>query len=562
MSCEREWWKEATVYQIYPQSFNDTDGDGIGDLPGIIEKLDYLDDLCIDVVWLNPVYASPMVDNGYDISDYRAIHPDFGTMADWERLRDGLHERGIRLIMDLVVNHTSNEHEWFQKSRRREGGYDDYYIWCESDGPGPPNNWESLFGGSAWSFDEQRGAYYLHLFDEKQPDLNWRNPAVREDIYEMMRWWLEKEIDGFRMDVINLISKPKGLPDGDPDASIPGSEHFLTGPKAHEYVREMYDRVLSQYDAMTVGETLDISIENAQQFVSESGSGLDMVFSFDHVTIDEGEAGPWDIADWSLRDLKEVTAKWQEAMSERDNWHSLYLNNHDQPRAVSRFGDDGEFRVESAKMLATFLHTRQGTPFVYQGEEIGMTNCEFESIEEFRDEATIQKLSVAEQAGRIDDYQQIREQVTYWSRDNARTPMQWTSGDNAGFTDGEPWIKVNPNHTEINVERERDDPRSVWQYYRDLIRLRKRDPLLMHGDFELLLADDPDIFAYRRTRLEEERQLLVVLNFYDRRPPFSLPPHVEYDDIELLLTNYDPSRDPGPDKFDLQPYEARVYQLE
>ena len=563
MTVDRRWWKEATVYEIYPKSFNDSDGDGVGDLRGIVERLDYLDDLGVDVVWLTPVYESPMVDNGYDIRDYRSINPTFGSMEDWEALRDGLHEREIRLIMDLVVNHTSDEHEWFRRSRRREDGYEDYYIWREGSRDEPPNNWESLFGGPAWSYDDERGEWYLHLFDEHQPDLDWRNSDVREDVYEMMEWWLEKGIDGFRMDVINLISKAEGLPDGAPDRTPRGAEHFVTGPKAHEYVREMYDRVLAGRDVMTVGETLDVTTEDAKEFVGEEGSGLDMVFSFAHMSLDEGDHGPWDIAEWTLDNLRDVTNDWQEAMGSGDDWNSLYLNNHDQPRAVSRFGDDESYREESAKMLATYLFTLKGTPFVYQGEELGMTNYPFESVDEFRDEATIQKIAVAREAGRIDEFQQIRDAVGYWSRDNARTPMQWTDGKNAGFTEGDPWIKVNPNHREVNAERERADPDSVWHYYRDLVDLRKRYPALVYGEYDPILEDDSDVFAYLRTFEEEDERFLVVLNFFDERPSFALPDRVSYDDAELVLANYDRSNDgdSGPDEFELRPYEARLYRL-
>ena len=561
-TSKREWWKEAVVYQIYPRSFNDSDGDGVGDLRGIVEKIDYLDDLGVDVVWLTPVYDSPQVDNGYDIRDYRSIDDAYGTMSDWEALRDGLHDRGIRLIMDLVVNHTSDEHEWFQRSRRGEGKYRDYYYWRDGSPEEPPNNWESFFGGSAWCYDEEREAWYLHLFDEKQPDLNWRNPDVREDVYEMMRWWLEKGIDGFRMDVINLISKPEGLPDGDEEGGVTGTEHFVTGPRAHEYVDEMNERVLSDYDLMTVGETLDVTVEDARQFVGENGSGLDMVFSFEHVSIDEGDEGPWDVAEWDLHDLKEVTTHWQEGLSGDDDWNSLYLSNHDQPRQVSRFGDDGEYRRESAKLLATYLHTLQGTPFVYQGEELGMTNTPFESVDEYRDEATIQKIRAAKETGRIAGYDQIKDAVMFWSRDNARTPMQWSDDEHAGFTEGGPWIKVNPNYESINVEAERGDEDSVLSYYRRLIDLRETHPVLVYGEYELLLEDDPDVFAYRRTLEDAPEELLVVLNFFDREPSFTLPANVRYDEAQLLLGNYGSPRDADPDSFDLRPYEARVYLLE
>jgi oligo-1,6-glucosidase len=552
MTGERSWQREAVVYQIYPQSFNDTDGDGIGDVPGIVEKLDYLDDLGVDTVWLNPVYESPWADNGYDISDYRSIHEEYGTMDDWETLRDGLHDRDIRLIMDLVVNHTSDEHEWFQQSRYGVEPYDDYYVWRRGDPDERPNSWDSLIGGKAWSYDEQRGAWYLHLFDSKQPDLNWRNPRVREDVYEMMTWWLEQGIDGFRMDVINLLSKVEGLPDGDPDASLTGSEHFVSGPRIHEYVRELVDETVGNYDVFTVGETLNVTVEEASAFVED---GLDMVFPFDHMYIDEGEAGPWDIAEWDLADLKAVTTKWQEGLAET-GWNSLYLNNHDEPRMVSRFGDDETYRCESAKLLATFAHTLQGTPYVYQGEEIGMTNVPFESLDEFRDVATVQRVELAVQSGQIDDVEEILADVNYWSRDNARTPMQWSDEPEAGFTDGEPWIKVNPNYTDINVECAREDEDSVLNYYRELISLREEYPVLVYGAYELILGDHPEIYAYHRT-LDDER-LLVVLNFFDGEPRFEHPGEITAEEWSLLLGNYAVD-DADPSAFACRPYEARVY---
>ncbi|WP_256392055.1 alpha-glucosidase, partial [Natronoarchaeum rubrum] len=372
---DREWWKEAVVYQVYPRSFNDSDGDGNGDIPGIVEKVDYLDELGVDVVWLNPVYESPLADNGYDIADYQSIHPEFGTMDDWERLLEELHDRDMRLIMDLVVNHTSDEHEWFERSRTGNERYADYYHWKEGepDDDVQPNNWNSFFGGSAWSYDDERGEYYLHLFDEKQPDLNWRNAAVREDVYEMMNWWLDRGIDGFRMDVINLISKTEGLPDGDPGDEVTGAGHFVDGPRLDEYVTELYERTLEGRDVMTVGEMIGgISADEAAEYVGEDG--LSMIIHFEHVHVDVGPGGKWDVVDLDLAELKTVVTDWQETLAE-EGWNCLYLSNHDQPRAVSRFGDDGEYRRESAKMLATFLFTLQGTPFVFQGQEIGMTNA-------------------------------------------------------------------------------------------------------------------------------------------------------------------------------------------
>jgi oligo-1,6-glucosidase len=576
MTEEREWWKEGVVYQIYPRSFNDSDGDarqtgglssqperrslsgdGVGDIPGIVEKLDYLDYLDVDAVWLNPVYDSPLADQGYDVRDHRAILPEYGTFEDWRRLRDGLHDRGIRLIMDLVVNHTSDEHDWFQRSRREEDPYTDYYVWRDGDPDEPPNNWESLFEGPAWTYDDERGAWYLHLFDPKQPDLNWRNPAVREDVYDLMRWWLDRGVDGFRMDVINLLAKRDGLPDGTDDtAPALGWEHFVSAPPIHEYVQEMHEKVLRHYDVMTVGEALDVSIEDARRFVVEDG--LDMVFTFEHMYLDEID-GRFTVGDWDLADLEAVTKKWQTGLSE--GWNSLYLGNHDQPRIVSRFGDDGEYRRESAKLLATYLFTLEGTPFVYQGDELGMTNPQFDSVKEYRDVETTRAVELALEAGDVEQFENVREAVNYWTRDNARTPMQWSDAPNAGFTDGDPWIEVNEDYPEVNVERQRRDPDSVLAYYRRLVALRHEHPVLTFGDYAPILEEHDEVMAYLRSLDGHPHRALVLLNFLDGRPHVELPPGVEYDHADLLCANYDVA-DPDPRELDLRPYEARVYRLE
>nr|WP_135851169.1 alpha-glucosidase [Halorussus salinus] len=560
----REWWKEAVVYQIYPRSFFDSDGDGVGDLRGVEAKLDYLDALGVDVVWLNPVYDSPNADNGYDIRDYRDIMDEFGTMDDFDRVLEGLHDRDIRLIMDLVVNHTSDEHEWFRQSREsRDSEFRDFYIWRDGrgDGPGgkgrPPNNWESAFGGSAWSYDDETEQYYLHLFDEKQPDLNWENPEVRERVYEMMRWWLDKGIDGFRMDVIDLVSKAEGLPDGDPDSGWTGAEHFMTGPRAHEFISEMYDEVLSGRDVMTVGEMPGATVEQAQQYLGPDGDGLNMVFHFEHVTLDYGESGDrWTVGEFPLPEFKQVLTKWQNGL-QGEGWNSAYLGNHDWPRIVSRFGDDGLYRIESAKMLATMLFTLRGTPYVYQGDEIGMTNFPFERESQVQDVSAQNFVNRKKQEGWPMD--EILEVVSYRSRDNARTPIQWSDEENAGFTEGEPWIPVNPNHDAVNVADATARADSIWNYYRELIEYRKSTPVAVYGDYELLLPDDPDIYAYLRT-LGDER-LLAVLNFGDGTPTFSLPRSVQYDDAECVLHNYAVDAE-GPRSFELRPYEARVYELE
>ena len=545
------WWKEAVVYQIYPRSFSDSDGDGIGDLPGLAERLDYVADLGIDVVWLNPVYASPNTDNGYDISDYRAVMGEFGTMADWETVLDGLHDRGIRLVMDLVVNHTSDEHEWFQRSRDPDSDYHDWYHWVEGDPGELPSDWESFFGGSAWSYDDEVGKWYLHLFDEKQPDLDWRTPAVRGAVCEMVEWWLEKGVDGFRMDVINLLSKPEGYPDGERgDVVVRGADQFVNGPRLEEYLDELFE-VVGRYDAMTVGEMVDMDIEQAVEFVGPDGAGMSMAFSFDHLRLDHGPAGRWDGREWTLTEFREVIGEWQSGLHGR-GWNSVFLGNHDQPRAVSRFGDDGEYREESATLLATLLFTLEGTPYVFQGDEIGMTNYPWDSMEEIRDVDTLRNVEVARESGRLED-REVMELVQRRSRDNARTPMQWNDTENAGFTSGDPWIPVNPNHEEVNVARARADPDSAWHYYRDLIDLRSQHDVLVYGEYADLGADHDRVWAYERT-LGEERAV-VVLSFADE--------HIELDPgavdsrcgASYRLGNYPSTGDPST----LRPYEARVY---
>jgi oligo-1,6-glucosidase len=538
----------------------DSNGDGIGDLRGIISKVDYLRELGVDVVWLSPVYKSPNCDNGYDISDYRDIMDEFGTMQDWEELLDALHQRGMKLVMDLVVNHTSDEHPWFVESRSsKDSPYRDYYIWRPGKDGREPNNWESLFSGSAWEYDEQTGEYYLHLFSKKQPDLNWENPAVREEVYDLMTFWLDKGIDGFRMDVINFISKDPALPDApNPNGRryAPGDRYFINGPRIHEYLHEMYERVLSRYDVMTVGEMPGVTPEEAVLYTGADRGELNMVFQFDHMGLDSGPGGKWDLKPWSLADLKQTMSRWQWALADV-GWNSLYLNNHDQPRMVSRFGNDGEYRVESAKMLATFLHMMQGTPYVYQGEEIGMTNVRFESIEDYRDVETLNMYREALAEGK--DPAQVMKAIWAKGRDNARTPMQWNDSPNAGFTTGQPWIKVNPNYKEINVEAALRDPNSVFYYYQKLIRLRKANPIIVYGRYNLILEDHPEIYAYTRT-LDDE-MLLVILNFFAGTPVFELPADIAYTSHELLISNYEVDADEDIRKIRLRPYEARVYRL-
>jgi oligo-1,6-glucosidase len=559
----KAWWKESVVYQIYPRSFYDSNGDGIGDLRGIIQKLDYLKELGVNVVWLSPVYKSPNDDNGYDISDYQDIMTEFGTLADWDEMLAEMHKRGIKLVMDLVVNHSSNEHPWFQEARKsKDNPYRDYYIWRPAKNGAEPNNWASFFGGSAWQYDELAGEYYLHLFTKKQPDLNWENPKVREEVYKMMDWWLQKGIDGFRMDVINMISKVPGLPDApvtSNDRYQWGGRYFINGPRMMEFLTEMKQRVLSNYDILTVGETALVNTRDAIMIANEETGALKMVFQFEHMGLDSasGEDSRRSISQWKLSDLKDVMTRWQKDL-ENNAWNSNYLSNHDQPRAVSRFGNDRQYRAESAKLLATFNHLLQGTPYIYQGEEIGMTNVAFDSIDDYRDveSLNIYKEVVLEKGG---DPQETLNILHAKSRDNARTPMQWNATEQAGFTNGTPWIKVNPIYTEINIEQALADPDSIFHYYQKLIQLRKENPVFVYGRYDLLLDPDEKIYAFTRT-LDDDR-LLVILNFSTESPVFRLPEDLPYTSAELLIGNYkvDPAKNIR--QIALQPYEARVYRL-
>ena len=556
----KTWWKESVVYQIYPRSFKDSNGDGLGDLRGIIEKLDYLKELGIDVVWLCPVYKSPNDDNGYDISDYRDILDEFGTLADWEELLAQMHQRGIRLVMDLVVNHTSDEHPWFIEScKSKDNPYRDYYIWRPGQNGREPNNWGAVFGGPAWQYDAATDEYYLHLFSPRQPDLNWENPIVRANVFELMTWWLDKGIDGFRMDVINMISKPQGLPDAAPQSNGDyhhGSDSCVNGPRLLEFLGEMKAKVLSRYDILTVGETPAVSPDQVSALTNEATGVLSMVFQFEHIDLDS-VGDKWHLKPQSLVEFKQVITRWQKGLEDR-GWNSIYLGNHDQPRLVSRFGDDQRYRVESAKMLATFMHLLQGTPYIYQGDEIGMTNVQFDSIDDYRDVETLNMFrEFTTDKGLTSD--EVLNLIHAKGRDNARTPMQWTASANAGFTTGTPWIKVNPNYTHINVEQARADQNSIFHYYRRLIDLRRANPIITYGTYDLILDDDPEIYAFTRT-LENDR-LLVILNFSANTPCFAWPASIPSSDRNLLISNYpvDPSDDIH--EVTLRPFEARVYRL-
>ena len=551
---DKKWWKEAVVYQIYPRSFMDSNGDGIGDLNGITSRLDYLKDLGVDVIWLSPVYQSPNDDNGYDISDYRAIMQEFGTMEDFDRMLSEMHKRGIRLVMDLVVNHTSDEHKWFVESRKsKDNPYRDYYIWRDAKEGKEPNNWGSCFSGSAWKYDPQTEMYYLHLFSKKQPDLNWENEKVRQEVYDMMTFWCEKGIDGFRMDVISMISKDQAFPDGKMNNSLYGDfgPYCVHGPRIHEFLQEMNREVLSRYDIMTVGETSGVTIEEAQKYAGEAGKELNMVFQFEHVDNGSGDYGKWTTEKYDFKEFKRIMIKWQEELQGKA-WNSLFLGNHDQPRSVSRFGNDNPaYRETSAKMLATCLHMMQGTPYVYQGEELGMTNVYFDKLEDYRDIESINFFTELTESGLMTP-EYMMKCLMLRSRDNARTPMQWDDSEQAGFTDGESWIKVNPNYKEINAAQQLKDPNSIFHYYQKLISLRKEKDIIVYGEFEPLYRDDEQIFAYTR-KLDQEK-LLTVCNFSDKNAEMEIPE--EFKGAECLITNLDRTVFEG--KIVLKPYEAFV----
>jgi oligo-1,6-glucosidase len=567
---EHQWWKSAVVYQVWPRSFADSDGDGVGDLAGLISRLDYLATLGVDVVWLSPVYPSPQDDMGYDISDYQDIDPLFGTLEQFDALLAGLHERGMKLIIDVVVNHTSDEHPWFVESRSsRDDPKRDWYWWrpprpgATAGEPGAePNNWRSFFHEPAWEHDAPTGEYYLHLFSRKQPDLNWENPQVRQAIHAMLRWWLDRGVDGFRMDVINMISKDPALPDGwVPPGEVLGHgfPHFLYGPRIHTYLQEMHTAVFGdrEDDYLVVGEMPGVTVEQARLYTDPTRGEVDMVFTFEHVGLDYGEHGKYDVRPFDLRDLKASFGRWQAGLTEV-GWNSLYWNNHDQPRAVSRFGDDGEHRVRSAKALATLLHLHRGTPFVYQGEELGMTNYPFSSIDEVVD---IEGVNFAREAlGAGQSQQSVLAALRAHSRDNARTPMQWDAGPNAGFTTGTPWLPVNPNHVEVNAAAALADPESVFHHYRRLIEMRRSEPVVAEGSFHLLLPDDPQVYAFIR-RLGAT-QLLVLVNVSGQPAWADVPDGVSWARAETVLGGPDPALPPVPvDEqrgIGLQPWEQRV----
>ena len=540
---EKKWWQTSVVYQIYPRSFQDSNGDGIGDLRGIINRLDYLQKLGIDVIWLSPVYKSPNDDNGYDISDYEDIMDEFGTMADMDELIATANEKGIKIVMDLVVNHTSDEHKWFIEAKKgKDNPYQDYYIWRDPVNGEAPNELKSTFSGSAWEFDEDSGQYFLHLFSKRQPDLNWENEKVREEVWNMMNYWLEKGIGGFRMDVIDLVGKQ-------PDLGITGN-----GPKLHDYLQEMNEKSFGNYDVLTVGETWGATPEIAKLYSNPARNELSMVFQFEHIGLDEQEGKQkWDLKPLEIKQLKSILAKWQTSLG-NEGWNSLFWNNHDLPRIVSRWGNDKEYRVESAKMFAILLHLMKGTPYIYQGEEIGMTNCPISDISEVNDIESINMYYERIEQGYTKE--EILHSINVKGRDNARTPIQWDDTENGGFTTGTPWLHVNPNYLDINVKNNLENANSVFYCYQSLIQLRKDNPIVVWGDFELIEDTEEEIFAY--TRKFEGKTWVVVANFSDQEKMLHLPEFNECD--EVIISNYHrESVDFG--NVHLKPYEAFVVSI-
>ena len=532
-----KWWKKAVVYQIYPKSFQDSDGDGIGDLQGIIKRLDYLETLGINAIWLSPVFKSPQADNGYDISDYRDIDPTFGSLDDMEELINEAKKHKIRIMMDLVLNHSSNEHRWFKEAKKsKDNPYHDYYIWRDGEEGMPPSDMKAVFGGSAWEYVPEIGQYYFHQFLPEQPDLNWENPKVRSAIYDMILWWMDKGVGGFRMDVIDQIAK-------EPDKRI-----TINGPRLQEYFKELSKETFQKGDLITVGEAWGADTERAKLYSNPDGSEFSMVFQFEHIGLDQKEGGEkWDLAPLPFKKLKKTMAHWQNELY-NCGWNSLFWDNHDLPRIVSRWGNDREYRVESAKMLAILLHGMQGTPYIYQGEELGMTNVQYD-IEDYKDCEIINMYHERLEKGYSKD--EIMKSIYAKGRDNARTPMQWDDSENAGFTTGTPWIKVNDNYDKINARSQVDDPDSIFSCYRKLVQLRKDYPVFVDGKFTLLLEDDENIFAY--SRKNEEKTMIVVCNFFDKEIP--MPLAKECGDMEVLISNYKDTSDMSV----LRPYEARMY---
>jgi len=558
---EQAWWQKVVVYQIYPKSFQDTTGNGVGDIQGIIKRLDYLKELGVDVLWLTPIYASPQKDNGYDISDYYSIHHEYGKMEDFDQLLKEAHQKGLKIIMDIVVNHTSTEHEWFkQAASSKDNPYRDFYIWKDGKEDGSePTNWQSKFGGNAWQYDEKTGQYYLHLFDVTQADLNWENEKLRVEIYKMMQFWFEKGVDGFRLDVINLISKNQAFPDDDGSVAPGDGRKFYTdGPRVHEFIHEMNQEVFSKYDSMTVGEMSSTTLEHCIKYTKPERNELSMTFNFHHLKVDYPNGEKWEIGEMDFYALKQILSNWQVGMNKGEGWNALFWCNHDQPRIVSRYGNDGKYHKESAKMLATTIHMMQGTPYIYQGEEFGMTDPKFTSIDQYRDVESLNMYNILQANGKPEE--EILEILRRKSRDNSRTPVQWNGEKNAGFTEGTPWIETAQNYKELNAENALKNKDSVFYHYQNLIKLRKEYDIITDGDYELLAPDDDRIFAYLRST--DKEKLLVVNNFYEEEAEFKLPEHIDMTGLtsEILLSNYSNSAFFG-ESIKLRPYESIIYYL-
>ncbi|MBN8202078.1 glycoside hydrolase family 13 protein [Bacillus sp. NTK034] len=551
---KKVWWKEAVGYQIYPRSFQDTNGDGIGDLQGIIQRLDYIKGLGIDVIWICPMYKSPNDDNGYDISDYQDIMEDFGSMEDFSQLMDEVHKRDMKLILDLVLNHTSDEHQWFIESRSsKENPKRDWYIWRDGKNGKEPNNWESIFGGSAWEYDEKTEQYFLHVFSTRQPDLNWENKEVREALYDTVNWWLDKGIDGFRIDAISHIKKRAGLPDmPNPKKQkyVSSFDMHMNQEGIHAFLKEFKDRTYANYDVMTVGEANGVTVDEADLWVGEEQGKMDMIFQFEHLGLWDAETNP----EVDIVELKKVLTRWQKGL-ESDGWNALFIENHDKPRVVSTWGNDEEYWHQSATSMGAMYFLMQGTPFIYQGQEIGMTNVQFPSIEDYDDVAVKNLYRLKKEEGM--SHQEIMDIIWASSRDNSRTPMQWSSRDNAGFTTGQPWMKVNPNYKEINVEVQSQDQESILSFYKKMIRLKKDNEVFTYGQYDLLLEEDKQIYAYTRT--SDDDKVVVITNLSTEEASFEA--EFKLSNNQLLLNNYPVETHEDMDSFTLKPYEARVYRL-
>ena len=555
---KEQWWHKSTVYQIYPKSFNDTTGNGQGDINGIIEKLDYLKKLGVEVLWLTPMYKSPQADNGYDISDYYNIDENYGTMQDFEKLLEEAHKRGLKIVMDIVVNHSSTENEWFKKSEQEDPEYRDFYIWKDAVNGKEPTNWQSKFGGNAWKYSEKRKQYYLHLFDVTQADLNWENENVRKKVYEMIRFWLNKGVDGFRLDVINLISKDQRFlnDDGSDKRFVPDGRRFYTdGPKIHEYLKEMNREAFGSDELITVGEMSSTSLDNCVRYSNPSEKELSMVFSFHHLKVDYPNGEKWVKAPFNFIELKKIFSEWQKGMYNGNGWNATFWNNHDQPRALSRFGNDGKYHNESGKMLATVLHGLQGTPYIYQGEEFGMINPYFDDINKYRDVESHNIYKIKEKEGLSN--KEILDILMQKSRDNSRTPMQWNNSKNAGFTTGTPWIGIPDNYRKINAEAALNDENSIFYHYKKLINLRKNEELMVIGKYEDIDLENEKVYAYRR--VGDNGELVIISNFYENPVEFDVK-GLNLNNAEVLLSNYKTEPEISKEKIFLKPYEAVIFK--